>query len=154
MNKWDDELTIADFIFEALEEFRFDNADLEYLYEVYQKQYQQALQPTAKTLLYHEEEKVRSLVVNITLFPYELSQNWDEKLENIKVSNLDTSIADVTMSLYYFKLRKLKKMFEQNQQDMQQSTSWNDTLRFMEIHKHLKNIEREITQQLGTVIIK
>ncbi len=154
LNKWDDEQTIADYIFEALEQFRFDNTELEHLYEVYQKQYQQGLQPTAKSLLYQENEKIKSLVVNVTMFPFELSQRWDEKLENIKVSNLDTSIADVTMSLYYFKLRKLKKMFEQNQDDMQQSKNWNETMRFMEIHKHLKGIEREITQQLGTVIIK
>ena len=104
--------------------------------------------------MYHEEERIRTLVVNVTLFPFELSQRWDEVLENMKVLNRDTSIQDVTMSLNYFKLQKLKRMFEQNQNDILQSRELNEQLRLMEVHKHLKAIEMEITQQLGTVILK
>jgi DNA primase len=127
---------------------------MEYLYELYRKQYDAGFRPTAKTLLYHEEERVRTLVVNVTLFPFELSQRWDEVLENMKVLNRDTSVQDVTMSLNYFKLQKLKRMFEQNQNDIMHSKELNDQLRLMEVHKHLKAIEIEITQQLGTVIFK
>ena len=154
LNKWDADETIADHIFEELDEFRFDNQDMEYLYELYRKQYDAGFRPTAKTLLYHEEERVRTLVVNVTLFPFELSQRWDEVLENMKVLNRDTSVQDVTMSLNYFKLQKLKRMFEQNQNDIMHSKELNDQLRLMEVHKHLKAIEIEITQQLGTVIFK
>ena len=146
--------TIAEHIFEELEQYRFENADMEFLYEVYKKQYDEGLHPSAKTLLYHEDARVRTLVVNVTLFPFELSQRWDEKLENIKVNNLDTSLQDVVMSLNYFKLQKIKKMFEQNQEDMLNSKELSEQLKLMEIHKRLKEIEREITQQLGTVIIK
>ena len=154
MNKWDEDETIADHIFEQLDEFRFDNPDMEYLYELYRRQYDAGFRPTAKTLLYHEEERVRTLVVNVTLFPFELSQRWDEVLENMKVLNRDTSVQDVTMSLNYFKLQKLKRMFEQNQNDIMHSKELNDQLRLMEVHKHLKAIEVEITQQLGTVIFE
>ena len=154
LNKWDADETIADHIFEELDEFRFDNPDMEYLYELYRKQYDAGFRPTAKTLLYHEEERVRTLVVNVTLFPFELSQRWDEVLENMKVLNRDTSVQDVTMSLNYFKLQKLKRMFEQNQNDIMHSKQLNEQLRLMEVHKHLKAIEIEITQQLGTVIFK
>jgi DNA primase len=93
-------------------------------------------------------------VVNVTLFPFELSQRWDEKLENIKVNDLDTSLQDVMMSLNYFKLQKIKKMFEQNQEDMLKSKELNEQLRLMEVHKRLKEIEIEITRQLGAVIVK
>ena len=154
MNKWDEDETIADHIFEQLDEFRFDNPDMEYLYELYRRQYDAGFRPTAKTLLYHEEERVRTLVVNVTLFPFELSQRWDEVLENMKVLNRDTSVEDVRMSLNYFKLQKLKRMFEQNQNDIMHSKELNEQLRLMEVHKHLKAIEVEITQQLGTVIFK
>jgi len=58
------------------------------------------------------------------------------------------------MSLNYFKLQKIKKMFEQNQEDMLNSKELSEQLKLMEIHKRLKEIEMEITQQLGTVIIK
>jgi DNA primase len=154
LNKWDDEQTVAEHIFQELDQFRFDNTDMEHLYEVYKRQYEEGLNPSAKKLLYHEEERIRTLAVNVTLFPFELSQRWDEKLENIKVNDVDTSIQDVIMSLNYFKLHKIKKMFEQNQHDIEQSKNWNQTIQLMEVHKYLKGIEREITQQLGTVIMK
>jgi DNA primase len=154
LNKWNDDSTVAEHIFEELQQFRFDNADMDQLFEVYRKQYVQGLNPSAKTLLYYEDEKIRNLVVNVTLSPFELSQRWDEVLENIQVLNIDTSIQDVIMSLNYFKLHKIKKMFEQNQYDIQHAKSWNETLQLLEIHKHLKTIEREITVQLGTVIMK
>ncbi len=154
LNKWDEQKTVAEYIIDELDQFRFDNGEMEHLFEVYKNQYELGLHPSSKTLLYHEEEKIRSLVVNVTLFPFELSQRWDEKLENIKVNDVDRSLQDVAMSLNYFKLHKIKKMFEQNQQDIEHSKNWNETMRFIEIHKHLKGIEREITQQLGTVILK
>ena len=154
LNKWNENETIAQHIFKELDQFRFDDVDMLHLFETYRKLYEQGLNPSAKTLLYHEEEKIRTLVVNVTLFPFELSQRWDEKLENIQVSNVDNSMQDVAMSLSYFKLRKIKKMFEQNQHDMEQSKNWNQTMQLMEVHKHLKGIEMEITQQLGTVIMK
>lgn len=154
LNKWSADETIAEHIFEELEQYRFENADMTYLYEVYKKQYHEGLRPSAKTLLYHEEARIRTLVVNVTLFPFELSQRWDEKLENIKVNDLDTSLQDVMMSLNYFKLQKIKKMFEQNQEDMLKSKELNEQLRLMEVHKQLKEIEIEITRQLGAVIVK
>jgi DNA primase len=154
LNRWNDEQTIAEHIFEELQQFRFDNPEMEQLFKTYKKLYEQDLNPSAKTLLYNEDEKIRNLVVNVTLFPFELSLRWDEVLENIHVLNVDNSLQDVKMSLNYFKLHKIKKMFEQNQNDIDHAKSWNQTLQLMEVHKHLKNIEREITQQLGTVIMK
>lgn len=165
LNTWDENTTIAGHIFEDLEQFEFDNPEMANLFNEYKQQYFQGMKPTAKTLLYHENEKIRSLVVNVTLFPFELSHRWDEKLgieKNINIDNgnydpdtkNDISITDVMLSLSYFKLHKIKKMFEQNQQDIENSKSWDETKELIEVHKHLKDFEREITIQLGTVIIK
>ncbi len=154
LNEWSPNETIAEHIFEELEQYRFENADMQYLYQMYKKQYDEGLRPSAKTLLYHEDAQIRTLVVNVTLFPFELSQRWDEKLENIKVNDRDTSLQDVMMSLNYFKLQKIKKMFEQNQEDILKSKELSEQLQLMEVHKRLKEIEIEITKQLGAVIIK
>jgi DNA primase len=154
LNQWSEEQTIAEHIFRELDQFGFDNAEMKNLYTVYRRQYEQGLNPSAKTLLYHEDATIRTLVVNVTMFPFELSRRWDEKLENIKVNDVDTSLRDVAMSLNYFKLRKIKRMFEQNQRDIEQTKNWNKLLQLMELHKQLKEEERKITGQLGTVILK
>lgn len=159
LREWGDDgmKTIAQHIFEELEEFYFDNPMLEKLFEEYRKQYTQGLEPTTKTLLYHEDEEIRSTVINATMFPFELSQRWDEKLVNIKLVNRDNSQADVTASLQLFKIRKIKKMLDQNQRDMERangSADTNEYIRLIKIHLHLKDLEKQITQKMGTVIFK
>ncbi len=153
LRPWDETRTMADFIFEELEQFHFDNPQLEQLFEEYKLWYQQGLEPTTKTLLYHENDAIRNLVVSISIFPFELSQKWDEVMETMNIVNRDTSIQDVMMSVNFYKLRKIKKMFNENQRDMEHA-SLDDQMKLIEVHKHLKEIERELTKQLGTVIIK
>lgn len=153
LRPWDETHRVADYIFEELEQFHFDNPALEKLYEEYRSWYLQGLEPTTKTMLYHEDEQIRNMVVSISLFPFELSQKWDEVMESMNIVNRDTSVQDVTMSVNFYKLRKIKKMFEQNQRDMEHAPI-DDQMRLIEVHKHLKEIERELTKQLGTVIIK
>ena len=151
--KFDDHKKMADYIFEELEQFDFDNEQYVELYQIYKSWYDKGLEPTSKTLLYHDDENIRNLVVNLTVSPHELSLKWDTILEGMNIVNKDTSMEDVTMSVNYFKLRKIKKMFDQNQQDME-NAGFEEQMRLIELHKHLKEIEREITKKIGTVIIK
>ncbi|SJZ54065.1 DNA primase [Sediminibacterium ginsengisoli] len=153
LRNWNEQQSIADHIFQELEQFHFDSAPLAHLFEIYRQQYYQGLEPTTKTLLYHDEEQVRNLIVSITVFPFELSQKWDEVMESIDIVNQDTSRADVEKSLLYYKLRKIKRMLEENQRDME-NASFDDYKRLLEVHKHLKDLERDIAKQFGSVIIK
>ena len=57
------------------------------------------------------------------------------------------------MSICYFKLRKIKKMTTQNQQDME-TADFEAQMTMMKVHQQLKMLEKEITEQLGTVILK
>lgn len=154
LKMWDEERTVAQYIFDELEQFGFEDPELENLFEVYREQYVHGLKPSAKTLLYHEDAKIRNMVVNVTMFPFELSQRWSEMIQNPKVLERDTTHQDVFASLTYFKLRKIKKMFEQNQHDMEQTKSFEEQMRLIEVHKQLKEIEVQLTKELGTVILK
>ena len=87
------------------------------------------------------------------MFPFELSNRWDEILPNMNIVNKDISIADTEMSLNYFKLRKIKKMFEQNQRDME-FAPYEEQMKLIQLHKQLKEFEIAITKQLGTVILR
>ncbi|MCY7421035.1 MAG: DNA primase [Chitinophagaceae bacterium] len=151
---WDEEKTMADYIFQELDFFHFDNPELEHVLEVYREQYQNGLQPTSKSLLYHEDPAIRQIVTNIDIHPYELSPNWDKVLEGLNITNRDISRQDVLMSTNYFKLRKIKKMFEENQRDMEKTTQFDEQLSLIKIHQQLKEEEQKITILLGTVILK
>lgn len=154
LRKWDDEITMAQYIFNQLEQYHFDNPVLEKLYNEYRQDYFSGKEPVTKSFLYHTDSEIRNLVIAITVSPFELSQNWDEILKGMNIVNRDTSHHDVLMSINFFKLRKIKRMFEENQRDLENATSIEQQMQFVEVHKYLKEEEIAITKQLGTVIIK
>ncbi|MDB5193268.1 MAG: primase [Segetibacter sp.] len=154
LQQWDEEKTMAEYIFEQLDEYHVEHPDLEKLLEVYKKQYEDGLQPTSKSLLYYEDEKIRNTVINMDVQPYELSPNWDKIMEGMNINNKDISRQDVIMSLNYFKLRKIKKMFDDNQRDIEKAATFEEQMQLIMIHKSLKEEEQLITKELGTVIVK
>lgn len=154
LKPWDEQHTNAEYIFSELDAFTFDNAELEKLFEIYKHLYENGEKPTSKSLLYYEDESIRNLVISITMFPFELSHRWDDVMENMNILNRDTSRQDVVMSVNYFKLRKIKKMFEQNQRELEATKDIHEQLKLIEIHKQLKQIEIDLTKQIGSVIIK
>ena len=166
LKAYNENQTIAGYIFDEIQSFPFDNIEYETLLQHYETQYRQGLQPTAKSLLYNADVKLQELIVNITMTKYEMSQLWDVRLGNIKedgkimtskdnlILGKDTSVQDATLSVIYFKLRKIKKMFEQTQAELEQATSYEEQLRLIEVWKHLKEEEKNLTQELGTVILK
>jgi len=153
LKDFDETQTMAQYIFTELEQFHFDNQQYDGLFNEYRNQYEQGLEPNAKSFLYHPDESIKNLVISITLFPFELSQNWDEVLEGMNIVNRDTSHVDVTMSVNYYKLRKIKKMLDENQRDMEDAPL-EEQMKLIAVHKELKEIERALTKELGTVIIK
>lgn len=153
LKPYDEARTIAAYIFEELENYPIENPTYEKLIDLYKDAYNKGLEPTTKSMLYHDDASIREMLINISMFPFELSNRWDEILPNMNIVNKDVSISDTEMSLNYFKLRKIKKMFEQNQRDME-TASFEEQLKLIELHKQLKEFEIAITKQLGTVILR
>jgi DNA primase len=146
--------TVAQFVFRSLENFHFDNPELEKLYLLYKGWYEAGLEPTEKSFVYYSDEQVNRLVISLLEFPYELSPKWEELVQGRKVDEIEKSLKDSQLSVNYFKLRKLKQMLEQNQQELEQEKDPEIQNQLIELHMDLKKFERDITQQLGTVILK
>lgn len=153
LRSWDETNNVADYIFSELDHFHFETPILEKVFEEYKDAYHKGLEPTTKSMLYHDDENIRNLIISISVTPFELSQKWDEVLEGMNIVNRDTSRQDVIMSIFFYKLRRIKKMIEENQRDIE-NASMDDFKKLLEIHKELKEAEKAITDQLGTVIVK
>jgi DNA primase len=154
LREWDETRTMADYIFEELEHFHLDNPDLEKLLEEYKAWYVKGLEPTTKSMLYHDDEMIRNLVINLSVNAYELSQNWDEIME-MKIINVDHSRHDIESSIDLFKQRKLDKLIKQNQEDIEnESLPYDRKIEAIKIHRDLKLLAQELAAKTGTVIRK
>ena len=148
-----DNKLVAQWIFDEIESFPLENEDMVYLVEAYKKWFYAGKLPNGKTLQYHEDERVQKWVVSLFEPDHELSTRWNEKLGKPERENVKDIINEIEIGLMYFKLRKVKKMISQNQMDLETAPE-KEQIQLLQIHKHLKEVERALTQGIGTVIMK
>jgi DNA primase len=144
---------ISNWIAEELEPFPLDNQDMIQLVKVYFEWQAAGKMPNNKTLQYHEDPQIQQMVMGLFEPEHELSLRWNEKLGIKKIVADISHQHEVEVSLLYYKLRKIKKMIRQNQDDMEK-VNGEEQIQLLHIHKHLKDAERELTKIIGTVIFK
>ncbi len=155
LKEWDKDRKVADYFFEELvDEDLFDNKQLLHIIHTYKIWYDEAAEPTPKTFLYHPDQQLSALMVSIMDFPYELSGKWKTEFEMPVPTREDVYREEVVSTLNYLKLRKIKRLIAQNQQDLERSQNSDEQLMLMQTHQHLKQLERELLEQAGTVIIR
>lgn len=158
LKEWNEKQTVAEYLFDQVEENELDrmidNKELLQVWEIYREWYKAGILPNAKSFLYHEDNSLRTLVINIMEVNTEISPNWKEHFEGHIPTREELFMEEVNSSLAYLKLRKIKKLIVQNQLDMQYAISPDEQMIYLQTHQHLKQMEKDITRQMGTVILK
>ena len=158
LKEWDKELRVADHIFTEIEANQLDemieNKNLIDLIKIYKDMYDAGLEPNPKTFLYHEDFTLSSLVVSVMDYTYEISPNWKNIFEGKIATRDDLYKEEVFSTLNYLKLRKIKRMMDENQRSLEKESTVDEQMVFLQIHQHLKHMEIELTKQLGTVIFR
>jgi DNA primase len=151
---WDETQQVASYIFSELDQEMVDNKELVRVINIYKTWYDEGLEPGPKNFLYHEDQQLARLVLAIMDFPYELSPNWSEHFEGKIHTREDLYREEVFSTVNYLKLRKIKRLIEMNQKDLEKDHTSEEQLMLIQTHQHLKQMETELTKQLGTVILK
>jgi DNA primase len=158
LKDWDEEQKVANYIFKEIElnqlEELIDNKDLVHVVQTYKTWYNEGIEPTPKNFLYHDNLKMSSLVVSIMDFNYEISPKWSEHFEGHIPTREDLFKEEVFSTLNYLKLKKIKRLMDENQRDLEKSLISEEQIILVQTHQHLKQMEIELTKQLGTVIFK
>jgi DNA primase len=155
LKEWETGVTVADYILNNItEDELIDNTKLSEIIQTYKAWYDAGIEPTEKSFLYHENQQMSSLVVSIMEFPYEVSPGWKEHYEMPVPTRNDTYKEEVFSTVNYLKLRKVKRLVSINQKDLEQPHSAEEQISLLQTHKHLKDLEIEMTRQMGTVILR
>ena len=158
LKQWNEEQKVAEYIFKEIEENQLeeliDNKELIRVMQTYKAWYDAGIEPTAKNFLYHEDQQMSSLVVSIMDFNYEISPNWKEHFEGHIATRDELFAEEVFSTLNYLKLRKIKRLMDENQRDLEKTTVAEDQMILVQTHQHLKQMEIELTRQMGTVIFR
>ena len=158
LKEWEEGQRVADHIFAEIEtnqlEELIDNKSLIELIRTYKKMYDEGMEPNAKTFLYHEDFAMSSLVVTVMDYNYEISPNWKNIFEGKIFTREDLYKEEVFSTLNYLKLRKIKRMMDENQRNLEKEHTSEEQMVLLQIHQHLKQLEIELVKELGTVIFR
>ncbi len=158
LKSWNDEQRVADHLFSEIAENQLeeliDNKNLITLIKTYKAWYDEGLEPTAKNFTYHEDNVIRQLAMQVMDYDYEISQNWKEVYEGKIDTREDLYKEEVFSTVNYLKLRKIKRLMDENQRDLEKTKDPEEQLVLLQIHQHLKQMEIELAKNIGTVIFK
>ncbi len=153
-----DDIKVADYVFKEIEDNQLeeliDNKELVRILHTYKAWYQAGIEPTAKNFLYHDDLPMSALVVSIMDFNYEISPNWKTHFEGHIATRDELYAEEVFSTVNYLKLRKIKRLMDENQRDLEKASVAEDQMILVQTHQHLKQMEIELTKQLGTVIFR
>ena len=156
LRPWDEQNLVADYILSESAELidLIDNKRLLRILELYKAWYEQGLEPSTRNFLYHEDQEMSTLAVSIMDLQYEISPNWKEHFDGKIFSPGELYKEDVLSTMRYLKLRKIKRLMEENQRDLGKPHTENELMMLLQTHQHLKELERSLLRDLGTVIVK
>jgi DNA primase len=155
LKPWNSEKRVADYLLPEFEdEEMFDNKNLVRILQLYKTWYDQKLEPTARNFLYNEDQELGALVVSIMDFPYEVSENWNRHYEGKIPTRNELYLEEVESTLVYMKLRKIRRLMDMNQKDLEKTKNADDQTLLIQTQSHLKQMEKELMGKSGTVIVK
>ncbi len=179
---WDEARSVAEHIFEEeFSEELFENPKVAKIFSLYKLWYSEGKKPEIKNFIYHDDEEIVKFVIESTNHPYDLSLRWaeEDKLHGpidhtdegtyesyLKTISDKESTDDILFSsplekryredvdsvLTYLKLRKVKKLIKQNQEDMMvPNIDFEVWKNLRDVHEHLKKIQGELGKKIGNV---
>lgn len=155
LKEWQPGKTVADYIlYECMDDELITNNGLLKIINIYRNWYEQKLEPTAKNFLYSDDLEMSRMVVSLIEFPYEISPNWLNTYEVTVPTREDNFKEEIISTLSYLELKKLKKLIEQNQKELEQTSLPERQLLLIQTHVRLKDLETKITKDIGAVILK
>lgn len=152
---FDESLNVADYIRLKIGADDFVNVAWKKVFEHYFSVLDETLiYPDAKAFTYNDDEQIRSFTIEALYFPYDLSPNWMEK-HAIATPQRDTLyIDDVSHTVNYFMLRKIRNLFTIYGDELMNITDINEELIIQKSWAELKKMESELLNHYRTVMVR
>ncbi len=158
LKPWQENEKVADFLFKEFEvnklDETIDSPQLVEMIRLYKKWYFDGLNPTDKSFLYYSDHEISKSILDIMEFTPEISPNWSRVQEEKIPSREDLYLEEIRSTLTFFKLKKVKRLIAQNEEEFAHAKTAEEIKICLETQQELKKIEKAITSDIGTVIMK
>ena len=94
------------------------------------------------------------MAVTLLTEKHQISPNWAKVYKGDIQNRNDLYREEVLSCLTYLKIKKIKRLILENQQDLEKEHSEEDLIILLQTHQHLKQVEMELMKNTGTVIFR
>lgn len=133
-------------------EYEFDTPVMEKFRKAIFTYYEEKGKIDLNHFLSHPDKEIAKAASLMVEIPEEVSKNWEIKAD-IRAPKMDGHLEESIFSAaMHFRLRKLKALIKENMELLRSSPAGPEQDELIKKHLLLKNIEKEITDQMGIVI--
>ena len=155
-------VTVAAYIISNIEDVieHFDNRLYHKIIQETVAMVQKNTPLSTQYFLSHSVREIRDLAASLLANPYDYSDNWENKLnrplETQKSPELNFNM-DSLQAIKRFKLRKIMKLCEQNQEIVRKSSDSGDIstmMKHLKIQQRLLEMRNSLAKEMNTIVFK
>ncbi|WP_158797314.1 DNA primase [Pedobacter sp. L105] len=153
---WDniDNMYIGSFIMQNLSDVTFEDETCKLIIQNYKDEIENGHLPIANQFIKSENRTIADLAITLSTSPYSLSENWYNK-HQIYVRDETVNLkATILGGLFHLKKRKVDRILLGLLQEIKTEADPANQDILMHRYAHIKNVEREISRFLGSVVLK
>ncbi|CAM4255935.1 DNA primase [Pedobacter westerhofensis] len=153
---WDniDNMYIGSFIMQNLADVTFEDEVCKLIIQNYKEEIENGHLPVANQFIKNENRVIADLAITLSTSPYALSENWYNK-HQIYVRDETVNLkATILGGLFHLKKRKVDRILLGLLQEIKTENDPVNQEILMQRYAYIKNVEREISKFLGSVILK
>lgn len=154
---WDENeenMYIGSFIIQNLSDVTFEDKLCKKIIDQYLLQIEEGNLPTANQFIKSEDDDVANLAISLSTSPYHLSENWYDK-HKIYVRDETINLKPTVLGgLYHLKKRKVDHILSNLLKEIRAEADPVNQEILMNKYVSVKNVEKSISNFLGSVIMK
>jgi DNA primase len=153
---WDniDNMYIGSFIMQNLSDVTFEDDICKLIIQNYKEEIENGHLPVANQFIKNENRSIADLAITLSTSPYSLSENWYNK-HQIYVRDETVNLkATILGGLFHLKKRKVDRILLGLLQEIKVEADAVNQEILMQRYAYIKNVEREISKFLGSVVLK
>ena len=146
-----DRKSFIDYFLNEIEDVEFENKNYLEIIEVFKKEFKKDKIIDINYFLTDEFADLKDDIIDLSANKYEISKQWRDKF-NIHVSEETDSLKKTTYTnILRLKFRLIRKMINDNMQNLNTSDKVNVDEETIKLHNKLKSAEIDIAKKLGNV---
>ena len=153
---WDkiDNMFIGSFIIQNLSDVSFKHPICKRIIAAYRDEIENGQLPVANQFIKGEDREIADLAITLSTSPYALSENWYNRHQIYVRDETMNLKATVLGGIFHLKKRKVDQILLDLLQEIKEENDATNQEILMQRYAHIKNVEKEISKFLGSVILK